>query len=261
MRKILITGTNGTVGTYLKEYLQKKGFNIFCWDRTQIPINNYDIMKNYIEKIKPDILFHLATITSLDENKRENSWNVNYEWTSELAWITRIFNIKFIYTSTAMVFSNQSQGPFNELSIPDEKYGYGFEKLESEKQVMKQNPSSIIVRLGWQIAPKGTNSMINYIDNEIKHNNQINASKNFYPACSFIEDTIEFLEKCIDLKPGIYMFDSNKKWNFYQIVNALNKHLEKKWPINEIYNYKHDQRMQDSKINKIYLNKRLKELN
>lgn len=260
MKKILLTGANGTIGQVLKKELEYLNFEVFCWDRDKIPIDDYYKMKFFIEKINPDVIYHLAAITSFDENLRFDSWNVNFEWPSEIAWICYLLDIKFVFLSTAMVFSNNFIGPIRENSLPDANAGYGYEKLRAEEQVFRQNVNSLVVRLGFQIAKNGKNSMIYHIQNEIDNKGVFYASSNFYPACSFVEDTAKFLIDCMNFDSGIYMFDSNKKWNFYQIVCGLKKYLNKDWNVEEVFDFKLDQRMQDNKIKPILLSNKLDDL-
>ncbi len=102
--KILVTGGNGTVGSRLVQLLKKKGCEVTLWDRSKVAIDDYHQMEAFVSAVKPDIVYHLA-VASTPTGKINESWLVNYEWASELAWITKILDIRFIFTSTVMVFS------------------------------------------------------------------------------------------------------------------------------------------------------------
>src|SRR6185295_1752892 len=156
MPRALVTGASGTIGSVLCKMLKEQQWEVFTWDRKLVPIDNYYKMENFIKLTHPDVLFHLAY--SPDP---EQSWIVNYEWSSELAWLTKILGIKFIFTSTNLVFKHDSSGPFTVNSVPNAESGYGFEKRKTEERIFSQNPESIIVRLGWQIGERaGSNNMI-----------------------------------------------------------------------------------------------------
>src|ERR1041385_2582396 len=116
--RMLVTGASGTIGSSLCALLKEGQHEVFTWDRKQVPINDYYKMENFMKLIRPDVLFHLAYTE--DPNQ---SWFVNYEWSSELAWLTRILKIKFIFTSTNLVFSHRQQGPFTPQSHPDAHEG------------------------------------------------------------------------------------------------------------------------------------------
>ena len=88
--KALITGISGFAGSYLAELLIKKGYEVFgtFFDKStfsnlngfvnkikiyRCDIRNYDALKNVIEDVKPDEIYHLAAIsfvpTSLKDPK------------------------------------------------------------------------------------------------------------------------------------------------------------------------------------------------
>lgn len=247
--KILITGSSGTLGSKFKEFLINRSVEVVSWDRTKVDLNNYSAMEKYIKDINPDILIHLA-IASQSTGMENEGWAVNYEWPSELAWICKRFNIKFLFTSTVMVFSDDTSGPFSIDSIPDAKFGYGFEKRKAEERIFYQNPNSYVVRLGWQIGDKkGSNNMIDFFENKMETEGCIEASSKWYPACSFLEDTVNALYDIVsNLNSGLYMLNSNKKFNFFEIATFLNKIHKKNWKIVKNDSFIFDQRMIDDRV-------------
>ena len=246
MPRALITGSTGTIGSALVKLLEQQGWEIFAWDRKVVPIDDYYKMENFIKLIRPDVLFHLAYTT--DSNQ---SWFVNYEWTSELAWLTRILHIKFVFTSTNLVFSHNKQGPFMQHSIPDAHEGYGFEKRKSEERIMQQNPHAIIARLGWQISPEGgSNNMINFFHKKLNGKNAVRCSTQWVPACSFLEDTCRKLLDLATIFPsGIYMLDSNQQWSMFEIASALTKKYGYGWKVEPVNDFGWNSRMIDERMN------------
>ncbi|OHD57021.1 MAG: dTDP-6-deoxy-3,4-keto-hexulose reductase [Spirochaetes bacterium GWF1_51_8] len=246
--KALIAGKNGTLGKVLTKTLGAKGYTVEGWDRSRIPIDDYARMESFVREAAPDIFYHLA-ILSAPTGLPNEGWKVNYEWPSETAWICRTLGIRFVFTSSVMVFTNNARGPFTPESIPDETGGYGYEKRMAEERVRSQCPESIIARLGWQIgdAP-GSNNMIDYFDKQTSAYGEVRASRKWYPACSFLEDTAKALAEIAVLPPGLYQIDSNKKWNFYEIARGLSKLHGGKWKIVPTDDFVYDQRMTDSRI-------------
>ena len=258
--KVIITGANGTLGSVLKKFLENRKVEVVTWNREIVPIEDRNAMEKFLNITQPDILFHLA-IGSQSTGKPNESWLVNVEWTSELARLTNSLKIKFIYTSTAMVFSDDAKGPFTIDSRPDAKEGYGYEKRISEEMVFEGNSSAIIARLGWQIGENpGSNNMIDYFDKHMRQNGQIGASRKWYPACSFLIDTAEALFDVSEFAPGLYMLDSNEKWNFFEIASALNNLYGNPWKIAPIDDFVYDQRLLDKRILINSLKKTLKGL-
>lgn len=256
----LITGARGTLGSALSAHLSSKGHTVVAWDRQKVPLTSYEAMEAYLKEVRPDVLYHLA-VPSRPTGLDNESWMVNYQWTSELAWLTRTLNIRFVYTSTVMVFSNQAKGPFGPQANADAGEGYGYEKRVAEERVQYQNPSSRIIRLGWQIGEgTGTNNMVDWLDARMRSEGLVTCSTQWLPACSYLADTVEILAGLPDLEPGLYHFDSNEKWSFYQIAFALNQVHGKRWKIIASDNFVYDQRMIDERLPRRSLAARLKGL-
>lgn len=253
--KAIITGGRGTVGSALASFLRARGDEVVLWDRSVVPIDRYQPMEDFVRCEKPDVLFHLA-IASKGTGKPNESWLVHYEWTSELAWICRQLGVRFLFTSSVMVFSDNAKGPFTLDSAPDAPDGYGYEKRMAEQRVFHQNPGSIVARLGWQIgdAP-GSNNMIDNFEKRMRSEGAIHASRRWLPACSFIQDTAAALASLN--APGLYMLDGNRKWNFFEIAGALNELHGRRWKVVPNDDFVFDQRMLDPREPAASLKERL----
>jgi dTDP-4-dehydrorhamnose reductase len=207
--RAIVTGSRGTVGTALCRHLVASGDEVVPWDRAKVRIDRYEEMERFVRESGADVVFHLAVA----------GWAVTYEWTSELAWITNVLGRRFVFTSTAMVFSDRARGPFTPSSPPDAQEGYGKEKREAEARTFYQNPAATVVRLGWQIGDgTGSNEMRASL---ARREGPIEASVHWRPACSFLEDTAAALRRAALAPPGLYMIDSNTRWTFYEIAHAL----------------------------------------
>lgn len=259
--KALITGANGTLGKVLSNYLQSQNFEVVAWDRQAVPIDNYQAMEDFVRSVQPDMLFHLAT-SSQPTGRENEDWLVNYEWTSELAWICRQLNVRFIFTSSIMVFTNDAKGPFTLNSVPDAKEGYGYEKAQAEQRTLQQNPNAVIARIGWQIGESiGGNHMLDYLERQMADNGEIRASTKWYPACSFLADTAATLFQLAKGEAGLFLLDSNTSWTFYEIVSALNQQHGNRWKITPTEDFVYEQRMVDERVQIPRLKARLATLN
>jgi dTDP-4-dehydrorhamnose reductase len=258
--KALITGARGTVGAELSRRLSAQGHAVTAWDRGVVPIDDYQAMEAFVRAEAPDVVYHLA-IASRPTGRPNESWLVNYEWTSELAWITRVLGIRFVFTSTVMVFSNDARGPFTKDSVPDAPEGYGYEKRKAEERVRYQNPDAVIARLSWQIgeAP-GSNNMIDYFTRKTRELGHVPASTRWYPAAAFLGDTAEALIALAKMPADIYMLDSNERFTFHEIASALDRLHGGGWNVTPTEDFVFDQRMRDRRVFMPSLAVRLPEL-
>jgi dTDP-4-dehydrorhamnose reductase len=246
--KAILTGAAGTVGSAMATHLRELGHQVSTWNRRVVPIDRYQPMEDFVRRERPDVLFHLA-IASRSTGIANESWVVNYEWTSELAWITRQLDVRFVFTSSVMVFTNNAKGPFTVESVPNAGEGYGCEKRMAEQRVFHQNPQAVVARLGWQIGERvGSNNMIDFLAKQSASNGSVQASRKWYPACSFVRDTAPALLWLASATPGLYLIDSNTRWNFHQIASALNEKHGRRWNVIGIDDFVYDQRMIDPRV-------------
>ena len=60
MIKIVILGSNGFIGSFLKEYLKEENREIICITRNDLDITNELLVKKWLLKIKPNIIINCA---------------------------------------------------------------------------------------------------------------------------------------------------------------------------------------------------------
>jgi dTDP-4-dehydrorhamnose reductase len=258
--KILVTGLHGTVGRALEAELRGNGHQVVGWDRAAVPIDRYNAMDRFVAETAPDAIVNLA-IASQPTGRDRESWLVNHDWPSELAWICRQREIRFVHTSSVMVFSPAAVGPFTIESTPDAEHGYGYEKRLAEARVFYQNPQATVVRLGWQIGDAaGSNNMIDYFERQAREHGHVAASSRWWPACSFLPDTAAALARALSAPPGLYQLDGNERHTMWQIANALSEHHGRRWRIVEATEPNQDQRMIDPRLDIMPISSRLSAL-
>jgi len=129
---ILVTGSNGLLGTELKKHL-----NDAMWTTRQ----DFDITKgletwDFLYDKYPEAILHLAAYTDVAgaEKDKEACWITNVIGTRNVAEAAYAYNIKMIYISTDYVFSGE-KGNYTPLDIPDPCNYYGLTKLIGEQIV------------------------------------------------------------------------------------------------------------------------------
>jgi dTDP-4-dehydrorhamnose reductase len=245
-RHALVTGASGTVGRALVARLEAAG-RVTKWDRAAVPIDRYGPMERFVRETGPDAIFHLA-IASRPTGREGEGWLVNYEWTSELAWIARTLEIPFVFTSTAMVFSHVAKGPFSIDTPPDAFEGYGLEKRRAEERVFHQCPAARVVRLGWQIADElGSNNMWDHLVRRGKEG-PVPASTEWIPACSFVDVAARALVELAAREPGLYHLDQNEGASFFEIARALSIRAGSPFEVVPSADFSQDQRLLDPRL-------------
>lgn len=242
-------------------HLERNNIAASAWDRAATPIDDYWAIEAYLRHVRPDVVFHLA-VASQATGRPNEGWLVNFEWPSELAHATYKLGIRFLFTSSVMVYTQNQPGPYTLSHPADADSGYGFEKLVTERRVQYQNPDCLIVRLGWQIgSAAGSNNMIDHLSRQMAAHGVVRASRRWLPACSLVGDTAAAL--CAlgqAAEPDLYLLDSNRGHSYYDIVCALNALHGHPWQVEPDDDFVYDQRMIDPRVPLATLAERLPSL-
>lgn len=140
-KKIIVTGGNGYLGTFLVNALKKQEANVFiisndCEATTSqfiVDITNFEETQKIIHQIKPEIVYHLAA--NINRNRDfsiyENMNTINVQGTLNILRALENIDAHFIFTSTSEVYGNNSS-PFHENQIPKPVSPYSLTKMSAE---------------------------------------------------------------------------------------------------------------------------------
>ena len=248
MNKVLLTGMNGTVAPVLAEELRGRGCEVVAWDRDAVSPDDREAVARFIREVKPSALVHCAMGSP--------------QWAEDMARVCAEEGSKFLYVSSASVYGTQQQGSFTIEDTPEPSDDYGRYKLECEQRVRAANADARIVRIGWQIAlRRGGNQMTEYLAQRQAEHGYIAASTEWFPACSFLEDTARVLAEVVDdAVAGLYLLDGNPGWNFWDIATALNSATGQHWEVRRCCDFKWDNRLVDKRLPAISLTRALRRL-
>ena len=160
MLNILVTGSNGQVGSEIKELSKDYNYNFFFTTSNDLDITNHNKVKEYLESNNINIIINCAAYTAVDkaEDDKENANDINHLAVKNLAQISKDNNIKLIHISTDYVFDGKNFKPYTEDDITNPNSVYGKTKLDGENEMIKINPhNSIIVRTSWVYSSFGNN--------------------------------------------------------------------------------------------------------
>jgi dTDP-4-dehydrorhamnose reductase len=157
---ILITGSNGQLGSEIKELSLNYPYNFFFTDRTNINITNKEEIKSFCKDNNIDVIINCAAYTAVDkaESDEKNADTVNRKAVKKLALVAKELDIKLIHISTDYVFDGRNFKPYCEEFQTNPQGVYGKTKLEGEKELININPeNSIIIRTSWVYSFYGNN--------------------------------------------------------------------------------------------------------
>lgn len=160
MNKILVTGSNGQVGSEIRELSSLYENNYFFTGRDTLDISNYDDIDKFVAENNINIIINCAAYTAVDKAETDeiNAETVNHLAVKYLAEISKKQSIKLIHISTDYVFDGKSYKPYTEEDIVSPNSIYGKTKLNGEKAMIEVSPdNSIIIRTSWVYSSFGNN--------------------------------------------------------------------------------------------------------
>ena len=160
MNNILVTGSNGQLGSEIQELSNNYDYNFFFTDRTSLDIGNEKDIRTFIQTNKINTIINCAAYTAVDKAEEDevNADKINHLAVKSLANISKENNIKLIHISTDYVFDGKNYRPYNEEDVTNPSGVYGATKLAGELAMQTINPkNSIIIRTSWVYSSFGSN--------------------------------------------------------------------------------------------------------
>jgi dTDP-4-dehydrorhamnose reductase len=217
LRKILVTGSSGMLGTAVSEWLSAD-YDIAGLDKRagrsaeQVDITARDNTVKSIAGRKPDLVIHAAAWTDVDgcEKEPDKAQKINIKGTENVTVAASKLGIPLIYISTDFVFDGRKKTPYTEDDTPNPLNVYARSKLEGEKRVEKLN-KYLILRTSWLFGANGKNFVDTILD-EAKKEKNLRVVDDQVGSPTYAKDLAEAIGKL--LKSGI------TRSNIYHVSNS-----------------------------------------
>lgn len=244
--KVLVTGANGFIGSYVCRefeattrvdlYKAKRNINRFKeLGNNVIEIDlQQPLFEQHIETLQPDVIVHTAALSQVDycQENQEEAWRVNVEATRIISEISAKRRIRLIFLSSDFVFSGQ-----NEYETEDSKTApvsfYGQTKEEAEKIITTNCHNFIIIRpvlvYGYPLQ-SGRDNFLTFVLKNLKQNKQLNIVSDQYRTPLYVVDLARLIVKAAssDLT-GIYHVAGPDYLSVYEFARSIAQH----WKFND----------------------------
>ncbi len=140
-KRVLVTGGNGYLGSFLVKALEKENANVFVVSRNAellynhfaVDITDFDAIHKVVQEIQPDIVFHLAANISRNRDFAiyTDMAKVNVMGTLNLLQALQNLDTHFIFTSSSEIYGN-NESPFHENQLPKPVSPYSLSKVNAE---------------------------------------------------------------------------------------------------------------------------------
>lgn len=226
MEKILVTGSNGQLGSELR--LLSGNYPQFEWifaDRNQISLDNLSILENQLESVNPDIIVNCAAYTAVDkaESEKELADTINHLAVGILAGWSSKNNSKLIHVSTDYVFDGTSSTALTENAPTNPVNVYGATKLAGEHLCLQKKPEAIILRTSWVYSSFG-NNFVKTMSRLMIERDTLSVVNDQIGSPTYAADLAQAIMTIIthsNWTGGIYNFSNEGEISWYEFALAI----------------------------------------
>jgi GDP-4-dehydro-6-deoxy-D-mannose reductase len=245
-KKVLVTGANGFIGSRLCQRLQYENFE---FSKFHGDISSFQNVYDQISNIKPDVIYHLAGISNLNDCEKlpDKAFEVNVTGTFNILESLKKVDkqIRLIFPSTSHVYEQVKGHEPVQMSehfptLPQSVYGVT--KLTSEKLIQLyfekyDMGTGVVFRLfnhtaKSQVGPFFFPQMISQIEAASEGSNVIKVGNlKIYRDFGLVDDLIDLfvlgLKDNLDSKFKVYNACSSQPRYLEDVVNTLARKLGK----------------------------------
>ncbi|HEY0068101.1 MAG TPA: dTDP-4-dehydrorhamnose reductase [Flavisolibacter sp.] len=237
--KILVTGSNGQLGSELKDlaplYPQ---YQFVFFNRSQWPIDDEAVSASIFEEHKPQFVVNCAAYTAVDkaESEKETALRINGTAAGILARLCSTHGARFIHISTDYVFDGQAQEPITESLPVNPINSYGQTKLAGEQAATGKNPDSVIIRTSWVYSSYG-NNFVKTMMRLMKERESLGVVNDQYGSPTYAADLAAAIIAIIrhsDWTPGIYNYSNEGVITWFEFAEEIRKSIDSSCIVNPI---------------------------
>lgn len=226
MKKILVTGANGQLGSELA--VLSVNYPQYEWvfaDRSLITLDNIELLKLQLAEIKPGIILNCAAYTAVDkaESEKELAFTINHLAIAAIADYSFANKVNLIHISTDYVFDGSSALALNELALTNPINVYGESKLAGENACILANPDTIIIRTSWVYSKFG-NNFVKTMQRLMQEKEAINVVNDQIGSPTAAVDLAQAIMSILgspNWSPGIYNYSNEGEISWYDFAISI----------------------------------------
>lgn len=225
MKKMLVTGASGFMGSKVAEFYKEK-YEILAPTHSEMDITKAESVNQYFLKNKPEVVVHCAAISDIGtcEKEKELSWEVNVIGSENIARAAKMISAKCVLCSSDQVYCGSDKKEAHkeeEELIPVNTYGK--EKLYAENCCLGLNSESVHLRLAWLYDAKDVtfthrNDFIKQLRNGIHKGKELTYSISDKRGITDVWEVVKNIEPALELPGGVYNFGAPNDKSTYETV-------------------------------------------
>ncbi|OZV23903.1 dTDP-4-dehydrorhamnose reductase [Streptococcus sobrinus] len=211
---ILITGSNGQLGTELRYLLDERNEEYVAVDVAEMDITDAAKVDQVFAQVKPSLVYHCAAYTAVDaaeDEGKELDYAINVTGTENIAKAAAKYGASLVYISTDYVFDGQKPvgQEWLETDEPDPQTEYGRTKRLGEEAVEKYLDHYYIIRTAWVFGNYGKNFVFT-MQNLAKTHPKLTVVNDQHGRPTWTRTLAEFMT---------YVTENQKDYGYYHLSN------------------------------------------
>ncbi|WP_019780653.1 dTDP-4-dehydrorhamnose reductase [Streptococcus sobrinus] len=211
---ILITGSNGQLGTELRYLLDERNEEYVAVDVAEMDITDAAKVDQVFAQVKPSLVYHCAAYTAVDaaeDEGKELDYAINVTGTENIAKAAAKYGATLVYISTDYVFDGQKPvgQEWLETDEPDPQTEYGRTKRLGEEAVEKYLDHYYIIRTAWVFGNYGKNFVFT-MQNLAKTHPKLTVVNDQHGRPTWTRTLAEFMT---------YVTENQKDFGYYHLSN------------------------------------------
>lgn len=223
-KRILITGSNGFLGSRLYEYFKgQEGYEALGVTHRELEISDSLAVSAFITAIRPDFVLHCAGVsnTKTCEEEPERSGQINVRGTANIARACRQSGAKMVFMSSDQIYNaacSMAQNREDQAQKPCSVYGR--DKKRAEEAMFTCLSDGVALRLTWMYdypvrERTGGAGLLGNILSALEENRIVRLPVHEYRGITYVWDGIRRIEAALALPGGIYNFGSENDRNTF----------------------------------------------
>ena len=226
MKKILVTGANGQLGSEIKVLADNyPGFDFVFTDIDDFPLDNESEIISNFKLLQPDIVINCAAYTAVDKAEQDQvtADAINHLAIATLAGLCQESGVKLVHVSTDYVFDGTSPVAYKETDVPNPKSVYGVTKLAGEIACFQNCPESIIIRTAWVYSEFG-NNFVKTMLRLMSERDSLGVVNDQIGSPTYAFDLAQVILTILDSgkwEPGIYHYSNEGEISWFDFASDI----------------------------------------